>query len=48
MEKQTEKKAYTAPELVVHGSIEELTLQDKKLGPNDGFTFMGVIIRNAS
>jgi len=40
---------YEAPKLEVLGSTYELTEeQDKKLGPTDGFTFMGAPITNAS
>jgi hypothetical protein len=39
---------YEAPALKVIGSIRELTLQDKKFGPTDGFTLMGVAITNNS
>ena len=41
---------YEAPALRLLGSVPELTqqLQDKKLGPTDGFTFMGNAITNAS
>jgi hypothetical protein len=43
-------KPYEAPALRLLGSVPELTqqLQDKKLGPTDGFTFMGNAITNAS
>ena len=41
-------KAYEAPKLSVIGSLHALTLQDKKLGSSDGFTFMGQAITNAS
>jgi hypothetical protein len=40
---------YEAPELVILGSVVELTLDtDKKYGDSDGFTFMGIPITNAS
>jgi hypothetical protein len=40
---------YEAPKLEVLGSVYELTeLQDKTLGPTDGYTFMGAPIANAS
>jgi hypothetical protein len=40
---------YEAPVLKVVGSIHELTLQiDKKYGPSDGYTLMGIGITNAS
>jgi hypothetical protein len=42
------KRAYEAPALKVVGSVYELTLHDKKLGPTDGFTLMGVPIANNS
>lgn len=40
--------SYEAPALKVIGSLRELTLQDKKYGPTDGFTLMGVAITNNS
>ena len=44
-----EKKTYSTPELQTHGSVEALTLvQNKTYGPNDGFTFQGDQIANAS
>lgn len=44
------QQPYEAPALRLLGSVPELTqqLQDKKLGPTDGFTFMGNAITNAS
>ena len=39
---------YEAPALKVVGSVGALTLQDKKFGPTDGFTLMGVAITNNS
>ena len=39
---------YEAPELILIGSLTELTLGDKRLGESDGFTFMGAPITNAS
>jgi hypothetical protein len=45
----TAKKPYTTPQVVIHGSLEQITkIQDKKLGPTDGFSFMGQGITNAS
>ena len=43
-------RPYEAPALRLLGSVPELTqqLQDKKLGPTDGFTFQGISITNAS
>ena len=39
---KSEKKVYVAPELIVHGTVEEITAdQNKKLGLSDGFLFMG-------
>lgn len=35
------KKNWSTPQLTVHGSVEELTQQDKALGANDGLTFGG-------
>jgi hypothetical protein len=41
--------AYEAPEIAVLGALGDLTLlQDKKLGPTDGFTFQGNAITNSS
>jgi len=42
--------SYEAPAIRLLGSVPELTQQliDKKIGPTDGFTFMGVAITNAS
>ena len=46
---RSEKRLYTTPRLMVHGTLEELTKQqDKNLGPTDGFTFQGVAITNVS
>jgi hypothetical protein len=42
------KRIYEAPALKVVGSVYALTLQDKKTGPTDGFTLMGVPIANNS
>jgi hypothetical protein len=42
------KPAYTAPALTVLGSLHALTMQDKKFGASDGFTFMGIVITNNS
>lgn len=45
---RAEKKEWTAPRLQVHGSLEEITLLDKTIGPNDGFFLMGVgLVGNA-
>jgi hypothetical protein len=38
------RKEWVAPELTVHGSVEEITQGrkcDKTLGSSDGFTFQG-------
>jgi hypothetical protein len=38
----TVKKAWTAPTLIVHGTVKEITLGcDKMFGSSDGFTFGG-------
>lgn len=42
------KGEYQAPVLHVLGSLHSLTLQDKTLGPTDGFTFQGAAITNTS
>lgn len=39
---------YEAPALRIVGSLHATTLQDKKYGESDGFTFMGDPITNAS
>ncbi len=39
---------YEPPTVRIIGSIRELTLTDKKYGPTDGYTLMGVAISNAS
>jgi hypothetical protein len=41
-------KPYEAPALRIVGSVHALTLQDKKFGPTDGWTLMGVAITNNS
>lgn len=46
--KNIAKLAYEAPRLTVLGSLHALTMQDKKYGQSDGFTFMGASITNAS
>jgi hypothetical protein len=33
------KKAYTAPQLIVHGTVAEITAQNKDWGVGDAFTF---------
>lgn len=33
------KKTYIAPKLSVHGSVEQLTLQNKTIGSDDGEVF---------
>jgi hypothetical protein len=46
-----ESKSYERPELKVLGTLSELTLAtcvDKKFGPSDGHTLMGVAIQCAS
>lgn len=47
-QKTTEKPEYEAPSVSVLGSLHALTMQDKKYGSSDGFTFMGVDITNNS
>jgi len=41
-------KQYETPEILELGTVQELTLQDKDFSGDDGFTFMGTIIGNAS
>lgn len=43
-----DKRTYEAPVLRVVGSLHATTLQDKKYGQSDGFTFMGADITNNS
>lgn len=38
------KKRWNTPVLKVFGSVEKLTLKDKRFGPTDGNTFNGVAI----
>jgi hypothetical protein len=43
----SEKRVYVAPQLAVHGTVEEITAQQNKTyGTSDGFLFMGVAITN--
>jgi hypothetical protein len=43
------KRQYTTPQLMVHGTLEEVTKQQNKTwGATDGFVFQGVPIMNAS
>jgi hypothetical protein len=42
------KRLYTTPQVTVHGTLEELTKQDKDLGGSDGFTFQQQPIQNVS
>jgi hypothetical protein len=46
--RQSGVEQYEPPTVRVMGSIRELTLMDKKYGPTDGYTLMGVAISNAS
>lgn len=50
LEKQevAKKKSWDAPALTVYGSLAEITGQDKQYGGDDGYTFMGQPIQNAS
>lgn len=41
-----QQKPYKKPEIRELGSIEELTLANKKFGPTDGNTFNGAPISN--
>lgn len=46
---QAEKKTYVAPQLTVHGTVQQITAGcDKTLGSSDGFTFMGQAVVCAS
>jgi hypothetical protein len=41
----TQKRVYTTPKLLAHGTLEELTQGcNKTYGSSDGFTFMGQAI----
>ncbi len=42
------KRTYTTPQLTVHGTLEQLTKQNKKLGSSDGLIFEGTAIVNVS
>jgi hypothetical protein len=42
------KQAWTRPRLTSYGTVEEITAQDKKVGGNDGLTFLGIPIQNNS
>lgn len=51
MANTTTEKSYEQPALRVLGTLRELTLAtcvDKKFGPSDGHTMMGVAIQCAS
>jgi hypothetical protein len=39
-----QKKTWITPTLTAFGSIDKLTLKNKTVGSNDGFTFNGVPI----
>jgi hypothetical protein len=46
---QSQKKAYSTPQLTVHGTVAQITAQQNKgFGASDGFLFMGVPITNIS
>ena len=46
---KSEKKVYATPQLIVHGTMEEITAQQNKgYGASDGYTFMGEPITNIS
>jgi hypothetical protein len=42
------KKRYTKPRVTAQGSVDKITLQNKKYGATDGFLFEGNPISNAS
>ena len=45
---KSEKKVYATPQLIVHGTMEEITAQQNKvLGPTDGFLFNQTPIMNS-
>lgn len=48
MQNATQKRPYTTPKLTVHGTLEEVTKQNKGYGSSDGFFFMGAPIMNIS
>jgi hypothetical protein len=41
------KRSYEAPSIVEIGTLQELTLQGKNFGSDDGFTFSGIPIGNS-
>ncbi len=44
-----EKKVYIQPQLIVHGTVAEITAdQNKGYGSSDGFLFLGQPITNIS
>jgi hypothetical protein len=44
-----EKKVYITPQLIVHGTVAEITAQQNKgFGSSDGFLFLGQPITNIS
>ena len=45
---KTEKKVYTTPQLIVHGTVEEITAVRKTLGLSDGLLPSGAPIANIS
>ena len=43
------KKVYSVPQLTMHGTVQEITMdQNKTWGGSDGFLFLGQPIQNAS
>ena len=45
---KSEKKVYATPQLIVHGTMEEITAeQNKVLGATDGFLFNLLPIMNS-
>lgn len=48
IERSRDMDTYESPQIVEIGSLHELTLQDKDSSGNDGFTFLGQVIGNAS
>ncbi|MHC4516453.1 MAG: hypothetical protein ACYS5W_22540 [Planctomycetota bacterium] len=42
------KKRYTKPSITAHGSVDKITLQNKKAGAGDGLILLNDPIQNAS
>ena len=42
MQSKEQKKAWSTPQVVVHGDVETLTQVTKRFGANDGTTITGI------